>query len=117
LSFKPNTDDMRFAPSTYIIPELQKEGVKIKAFDPEAMDKSKEILKDVEYCKSPYETAEGSDALLVLTEWNEFKEMDKGKIKSLLKSPIIIDGRNLYDPKEMEEQGFIYISIGRKDVV
>ncbi|MBN4049034.1 UDP-glucose/GDP-mannose dehydrogenase family protein [archaeon AH-315-M20] len=117
LSFKPNTDDMRFAPSVYIIQELQKEGAKIKAYDPEAMEKAKSILKDVEFCKDPYEVCNNSDVLLILTEWNEFKEMDLKKIKSLLKNPLIIDGRNIYNPEDMQKEGFSYISIGRKDVV
>jgi len=117
LSFKPNTDDMRFAPSIYIIEELQKEGGKIKAYDPEAMEKAKEVLNDVEYYKDPYKVCEGADCLLILTEWNEFKELDLEKIKSLLKIPLIIDGRNIYNPEDMRKHGFSYISIGRKDVL
>ena len=116
LAFKPNTDDMRFAPSVYIIEELQKENVKIKAYDPEAMEKAKLVLNDVEFCKDPYETAKDADALLILTEWNEFKELDLKKIKSLLKNPVIIDGRNIYNPKDLKKQGFTYVSIGRKEV-
>ena len=113
LSFKPNTDDMRFAPSVHIIQELQKENAKIKAYDPEAMEKAKQILNDVEFCKDPYEAAKDADALLILTEWSEFKELDLKKIKSLLKNPIIIDGRNIYNPEELRKEGFTYISIGR----
>ncbi len=117
LSFKPNTDDMRFAPSVYIIQELQKEGGKIKAYDPEAMEKAKSILNDVEFCKDPYEVAKDSDALLLVTEWDEFKELDLKKIKSLLRNPLIIDGRNIYNPVELKEEGFIYISTGRKNMI
>ncbi len=117
LAFKPNTDDMRFAPSVYIIQELQKEGGKVKAYDPEAMEKAKQILNDVEFCKDPYETSKDVDILLILTEWNEFKELDLKKIKSLLKKPIIIDGRNIYSPGDLKKEGFKYISIGRKDVL
>ena len=117
LSFKPNTDDMRFAPSVYIIQELQKEGGKIKAYDPEAMEKAKLILDDVEFCKDAYEVAKESGALLILTEWNEFKELDLKKIKLLLKNPIIIDGRNIYNPDDLKKEGFSYISMGRKDVL
>lgn len=106
---------MRFAASTYIIPELQKSGAKIKAYDPEAMQKSKEILKDVEYCDDPYEVSAGADALVILTEWNEFREIDMGKIRDLLKNPIVIDGRNIYDPEEMRQKGIYYASIGRSD--
>lgn len=116
LAFKPNTDDMRFAPSEYIINELQKEGAKIRAYDPEAMERAKTMLKDIEYCGEPYNAARDADALLVLTEWNEFKELDFRKIKSLMKKPIIIDGRNTYDPEQMRKEGFSYISIGRKEV-
>jgi len=113
LSFKPNTDDMRFAPSVHIIQELQKENAKIKVYDPEAMEKAKQILNDVEFCKDPYEAAKDADALLILTEWSEFKELDLKKIKSLLKNPIIIDGRNIYNPEDLRTEGFTYISIGR----
>jgi UDPglucose 6-dehydrogenase len=113
LSFKPNTDDMRLAPSIYIIRELQREGAKIKAYDPEGMEKAKEIL-NIEYCKDSYEAAKDADALVICTEWNEFKELDLKKINSLLKNPIIIDGRNIFNPEEMKEEGFSYFSIGRK---
>jgi len=117
LSFKPNTDDMRFAPSIYILQSLQKDGGMIKAYDPEAMEKAKEIFTDIEFCNDPYEVCKGADALIILTEWNEFKELDLKKIKSLLKSPIIIDGRNIYEPEELKKEGFSYISIGRKKVM
>jgi len=116
LSFKPNTDDMRFASSIYIIQELQKENAKIKAYDPETMEKAKSIFTDVEFCKDPYETAKDSDALIILTEWDEFRELDLKKIKSLLKNPVIIDGRNIYNPEDLRKEGFTYISIGRKKV-
>ena len=113
LAFKPNTDDMREAPSVYIINTLQKEGAKIKAYDPEAMEKSKQVFNDVVYCEDPYAVAKDSDALLILTEWNEFKELDFKKIKSLMKNPLVIDGRNIYNPEEMKKLNFKYISIGR----
>ena len=114
LAFKPNTDDMRFAPSVEIINILQKGGAKIKAYDPEAIENAKKILKDVEYCEDAYKTAEDVDALLILTEWNEFKEIDLGKIKSLMKNNLVIDGRNIYNPEEMKKSGLKYVSIGRK---
>ena len=114
LAFKPNTDDMREAPSIDIINALQEEGAKIKTYDPEAMEKAKLTLRNVEYCKDPYEAARDSDALVIVTEWNEFKELDLIKVKNLLKQPLVIDGRNIYDPKEMKNLGFEYISIGRK---
>lgn len=113
LSFKPHTDDMRFAPSVDIILMLQKEGVKIKAYDPKAMEKAKKILSGVEFCKNVYEVAKGSDCLAIVTEWDEFKNMNLSKIKKYLISPIIIDGRNIFDPQKMKKKGFKYISIGR----
>jgi len=117
LSFKPNTDDMRSAPSIDIIKELQNEGAKIKAYDPEAMEKAKHILTDIEYCSNPYDAAKDADALVVVTEWKEFREMDLKKIKSMMKQPLIIDGRNICNPKDAKKEGFAYISMGRKDVV
>jgi len=116
LAFKPNTDDMRFAPSIYIINELKKLGAKIKVYDPEAMERSKEELKDIEFCNEPYDVCKDSDLLLTLTEWDEFKKIDLKKVKSLLKNPLIIDGRNMYNPEKMKKEGFQYISIGRKSV-
>ena len=116
LAFKPNTDDMRFAPSVDIIGMLQKEGAIIKAYDPEAMERAKHILKDVIYCSSPFDALKNADAMLLLTEWDEFKELDFKKIKSAMKHPLVIDGRNIYNPDSMKKEGFAYVSIGRKDV-
>jgi len=113
LAFKPNTDDMRFAPSIDIIKTLQNEGAKIKAFDPEATEKAKDVLKNIVYCKNPYEVAKDADCLAILTEWDEIKKVDLKKIKKLLRHPIIIDGRNIFEPKQMEKLGFIYKGIGR----
>ena len=113
LSFKPNTDDLRYAPSLDIIKALQKEGARIKVFDPAAMEKAKKILKRIQFCRDAYEVAKGSDCLVILTEWNEFKELDLKKIKRLLKAPVIIDGRNIYGPKKMKRLGFKYQGIGR----
>jgi len=114
LSFKPNTDDMREAPSIYIINKLQQEGAKIKAYDPVAGCAAKKILKNVQYCKDPYCVAKDSDALVIITDWPEFEKLDLNKIKTLLNHPVIIDGRNIYDPKKMEKLGFVYKSIGRQ---
>lgn len=113
LSFKPNTDDMREAPSIYTIEELQKEGAHIKAFDPEATNNAKKLLKKVTFCKSAYEAANGADGLVIVTEWNEFKLLDLAKIKDKMKNPVVFDGRNIYDPGKMKKLGFIYIGIGR----
>ncbi|MBU2621656.1 MAG: UDP-glucose 6-dehydrogenase, partial [Proteobacteria bacterium] len=113
LSFKPKTDDIREAPSLKIIEELQKLGAKINAFDPVATENAKKVLKDVAFFNDPYETIRGCDALIVATEWDEFRNPDMKVIKSLLKKPVIVDGRNIYDPAEMKKLGFTYIRIGR----
>lgn len=116
ISFKPNTDDIRNAPSIEIIRALQTEGAVIKAYDPMAMEKVSTVLgKDVKFCQDPYEVCKDSDCLLIITEWDEFKELDFLKVKRLLKRPIIIDGRNIYEPKKMKKWGFTYIGIGRRD--
>lgn len=113
LAFKPNTDDMREAPSLTIIPALTAKGAKIRAYDPVAMPRAKEFLKKVTFCKDPYEAAKGADAVLVLTEWNEFIQVDFEKIKKILRKTIVVDGRNIYDPVEMAEKGFAYMGMGR----
>lgn len=113
LAFKPDTDDMRDAPSIVIIKELQKAGVKIKAFDPIAMEGAKRIFKDVVFCKDAYEVATGSDLLIMMTEWNEFRQLDIKKLKKLMRQPSIVDARNIYDPNQMREIGFNYIGVGR----
>ncbi len=113
LAFKPNTDDIRFAPSIDVINALMAEGVKIKVFDPQAMNKAKKIFKGVTFCKNPYEAARGSDCLAIVTEWNEFKELDLLKIKKLMNQPVIMDGRNIYDPAYVKKLGFRYMGVGR----
>jgi UDPglucose 6-dehydrogenase len=113
LAFKPKTDDIREAPSIAIIMELQRLGAKIRAFDPEAKLNAKKVLKGVIFCNDPYSTVKGCDALVIATEWNEFRVLDIDKIKRLLKQPNIIDGRNIYEPEEMKNAGFNYVGIGR----
>jgi UDPglucose 6-dehydrogenase len=113
LAFKPETDDIREAPAIKIIQQLRQEGVKIKAYDPKAMDNIKRIFPELELCQNPYQVAEGADALAIVTDWEEFKKMDLRKIKELLNQPIIIDGRNTFDPVEMERLGFAYQGVGR----
>jgi UDPglucose 6-dehydrogenase len=113
ISFKPKTDDIREAPSLKIIEELQKMGAKIHVCDPVAIENAKHVLNNVKFFQNPYETIRDCDALIVATEWNEFRNLDMRAVKILLKNPIIIDGRNIYDPKEMKELGFIYMGIGR----
>jgi len=113
LAFKPKTDDIREAPSIDIIRELRKSGAKIRAFDPVAKINAKKVLKGVTFCSDPYSTVKGCDALLVATEWNEFRTLDFEHVKRLLKQPNIIDGRNIYEPEEMRKAGFNYVGIGR----
>lgn len=114
LSFKPGTDDLREAPALEIIDMLLKEGVHVKVYDPVAMQKARDILgKNVIFCKDAYRAARGVDCLLVVTEWNEFKELDFKKMKKLMRQSVLIDGRNIYDPGEMKKLGFRYIGIGR----
>ena len=113
LAFKPNTDDMRDAPSIDISEELIEAGAKVRAYDPVAMDVARPILPAVEMFDEPYKVADGADALMIITEWNEFKQLDLDKVKSLLKSPIIYDGRNIYEPGRMKDMGFTYRAIGR----
>ncbi len=113
LSFKPNTDDMRDAPSIAIIEGLQKEGARIQAYDPVAMDEARKFLKDVHYAEETYDALRDADALVFMTEWNQFRSLDLDKVKSLLRSPIIIDLRNIYDSSKMREYGFQYTGVGR----
>ncbi|VAX36941.1 UDP-glucose 6-dehydrogenase [hydrothermal vent metagenome] len=113
LAFKPDTDDMRNAPSIGIIQALQQEGAKIKACDPEAVANSKHIFKDITYCKDPYAVAKNCDCLLLLTEWNEFKDLNFSKLAASMNQAILFDGRNFYHDKNLEEAGFEYHGIGR----
>ncbi len=113
LAFKPNTDDMRYAPAIDVIEYLEGEGAAVQAFDPQAMHEAQKLLPNVKMCKDPYEAARGADCLVIATEWNEFKELNFTRIKKLLKQPLIVDGRNIYDPDRMKKLGFRYIPIGR----
>ncbi|MGB3341501.1 MAG: UDP-glucose/GDP-mannose dehydrogenase family protein [bacterium] len=113
LAFKPNTDDMRYAPSITIIKELQRQGAVIKAFDPVSMDRAKDIMSDIEYCKDAYDTAKDVDAIALITEWDVFKELDLKRLKSLMRQPLFFDGRNVFEREKMEAVGFIYNGIGR----
>ncbi len=113
LSFKPDTDDMRDAPSINIIKRLFREGARVKAYDPAAMENAARILPEVQYCNDPYSAAEDANAVLVLTEWNEFKNIDLEKLKGLMAAPVIVDGRNMFEPASIQEKGFEYSSIGR----
>jgi len=114
LSFKPQTDDIREAPALVIINNLLEMGAKIRAHDPIAMPKVKPLFDGrVEFFDNNYDALKGADALAVITEWNEFRRPDFDRMKSLMKRPVIFDGRNLYDPKLMKDRGFVYYGIGR----
>ena len=113
LTFKPNTDDMRDAPSLDIIPALQGAGANIRAFDPEGMEEARASLGGVTFCDDVYETMIGADALVILTEWNQFRGLDLERMKALLKQPVMVDLRNIYGPQAMADAGFSYSSIGR----
>jgi UDPglucose 6-dehydrogenase len=113
LAFKPNTDDMRDAKSIEIIERLLKEGARIKAYDPAAMDNAKKMFPKITYCGSAYDAAEGTDALIIITDWREFRLLNLERIKELMRHPVIFDGRNIYDPERKKRLGFEYYSIGR----
>jgi UDPglucose 6-dehydrogenase len=116
LAFKPDTDDIRNAPALRLIRMLQEEGAKIKVYDPQAIAKARKVLAKVIFCPEAYSACRSADCLFIATEWDEFKELDFGKVKKLLKRPLIVDGRNLYDPEILRKLGFTYVSIGRKKV-
>lgn len=113
LAFKPNTDDMRFAPSIEIVNWLKEKGAKITAYDPQSMEKAKKIITGISFSEGIYDVTKGADLVIVVTDWNEFKEMDLTKILNEMKSPNFIDARNLYDPKKMKALGFTYLGVGR----
>ncbi len=113
LAFKPNTDDMREAPSIEVAHMLNREGCEVRGYDPVAMGVAERAMPDVIMCHNPYEMAEGCDALVVLTEWNEFKHLDLTRVRTLMRTPVVIDGRNVYEPRTMWEAGFLYRGIGR----
>src|SRR5437762_1223403 len=113
LAFKQNTDDVRLSPAVELCQRLQKEGARLRVHDPRATDKARSVLKDVTYVKDMNEVAEGCDALVIATEWPEFKKLDLERARKVLTHPILFDGRNLFDVREMEQLGFIYKSVGR----
>jgi UDPglucose 6-dehydrogenase len=117
LAFKPNTDDMRSAPSITIIEHLVKEGAAVRAYDPKAVAKAKEVLgtDGITYADSPYDAVKNADALVIVTEWDEFRGVNLKKLRELLRHPLVLDGRNIFDPAEMERRGFLYHSVGRAE--
>ena len=115
LTFKPNTDDMREAPSLAIVPALQKAGAAVRAFDPAGMAEAKKLLADVAWCKDAYEAAAGADAVVIVTEWNEFRALDLARLKASMRRAVFVDLRNIYTPADVAGAGFVYRSVGRPD--
>ena len=113
LTFKPNTDDMRDSPSLAIVPALQEAGAAIRAFDPEGMKEAGKLMEGVTFCANAYEAMQDADALVIVTEWNEFRALDLARVKDLLRTPTVIDLRDIYDPQDMSAAGFYYVSVGR----
>jgi len=113
LAFKPNTDDIRFAPALTIVRRLLAEGAKVQAYDPQAMDKAKRELPEVRYCENAYDACDGADAILLLTEWDDFRSLDWDKIAEKIVHPVVFDGRNMFSPEELASKGLIHIGIGR----
>jgi UDPglucose 6-dehydrogenase len=114
LAFKPNTDDLREAPSIDIAKVLLAAGAVVRAYDPAAMERSRTLMPDIEYMEGAYEVAAGADAVVVVTEWNEFRDLDLARVKQSMRKPVVIDGRNIYDPTVMRNLGFTYRGIGRE---
>jgi UDPglucose 6-dehydrogenase len=113
LAFKPETDDMREAPSVEIIRGLLEAGARIRAYDPVAMDEAKKLLPDIDFAADEYAAVKDADTLVFFTEWNQFRALDMARIRDLMKSPRIADLRNMYDPDDMREIGFDYVGVGR----
>jgi UDPglucose 6-dehydrogenase len=113
LTFKPDTDDLRDAPSVSIVRMLLNEGARVRVYDPVAMKKGSELFPELTFCPNPYAAAQDADAVLLVTEWNEFKQLDMARVRDLMRQPILLDGRNVYEPQRMKELGFIYRGMGR----
>ena len=113
VTFKPNTDDVRESPSLVILPGLMQRGARVRAFDPAGMEEARRVLEGVAWCRGPFETMEGADALVILTEWNEFRALDLDRVRGLLRTPLIVDLRNIYDPVQVTDAGIRYVSVGR----
>jgi UDPglucose 6-dehydrogenase len=113
LAFKANTDDIRFAPAIEVVRRLLAEGARVRAYDPEAMERTRAVLPNIGYCQDAYEVARGADALLLLTEWEQFRRLDWKRLHGEMARPLIVDARNMLRPAEMESLGFEYVSFGR----
>jgi UDPglucose 6-dehydrogenase len=116
LTFKPNTDDMRDAPSINIIDALQRAGATVRAHDPVGIEQAKAVLHDVHYADSPYDCAQGADALVLITEWDAYRALDLARLKQRMKAPVVVDLRNVYRAEEMAKHGFDYVRVGGKSV-
>jgi UDPglucose 6-dehydrogenase len=113
LTFKPNTDDMREAPSLPLITALQDMGAKVRVYDPVGMDQARLVLTDVTYCRGPYDCVEEADAVVIVTEWEQFRALDLDRLRDLMACPVMVDLRNVYRPEEMKRHGFVYTCVGR----
>lgn len=113
LTFKPNTDDIRDAPSLDILPPLVASGAKVRAFDPAGNEPAQKVMPELEYCENAYQAAEGADALVIMTEWNQFRNLDWARLKKIMKGRVVVDLRNVYPPQLVRDEGFAYISVGR----
>ena len=114
LTFKPNTDDMRDAPSIPLITALQDMGAKVRAYDPQGMEQAKHFVSDVTFCKDAYDCAEGASALVIVTEWEQFRALDFDRLKRVMRNSILVDLRNVYSPEEVLRHGFNYEGVGRR---
>jgi UDPglucose 6-dehydrogenase len=113
LTFKPNTDDMRDAPSISIVEALEAAGVQVRGYDPEGMEQARPLMPNVEFCRNPYEAAEGADAVVIVTEWDVLRALDLQRLARGMKQPVLVDLRNVYPPEEVESEGFTWHGIGR----
>jgi UDPglucose 6-dehydrogenase len=113
LTFKPNTDDMREAPSLVIVPALAKQGARVRAYDPHGMSEARKLMPQIETVADPYACVAGADAMVILTEWEEFRALDLDRVKAALRAPVVVDLRNIYKPSDMAEKGFTYVSVGQ----
>jgi UDPglucose 6-dehydrogenase len=113
LTFKPNTDDMREAPSIPLITALQDMGARVRAYDPVGMAQARGVLPDVEFCDGPYSCAAAADALVIVTEWEQFRALDLARLKQTMARPVVVDLRNIYRPDDMARHGFTYVGVGR----
>ena len=115
LTFKPNTDDMREAPSLVIVPALEAQGARLRAYDPQGMAEARKLMPRLETAADPYACIEAADVMVILTEWDQFRALDLDRVKAGMRSPVVVDLRNIYEPADMADKGFTYVSVGRGD--